>query len=253
MKLRIIDIAAALAAACTLAVAVLIGGSPGAVLQSLVAPNGTAVDTVRAGTVDVVGEKARSSTRAQPARRRAVPRRVRTERPEPARRSPRSAPKPRPAEPLQDGREPAEPPTRHSPPKRQPPAAVTPPPPAPAPPPPTPPPANPPPAEPPPPPAPAPTIPVAAPAAPTSPAAPPQPPRTTQSRDDNVDEEEDDNDEDGGESEEAEITYNQGPPPADWRYTPSAGFFGNTSASSYDALFAPSAPAPTDSGAGSGS
>jgi hypothetical protein len=43
-------------------------------------------------------------------------------------------------------------------------------------------------------------------------------------------------------------TYNQAPPPADWRYTPSAGFFGNTSASSYDALFAPSAPAPTDSG-----
>src|SRR5919109_2512186 len=67
MRLRIVDISAALAAACALAVAVLLGESQGPMVQTLVAPNGTAVPVIRASSLD----KGRSSKRAQPARARA--------------------------------------------------------------------------------------------------------------------------------------------------------------------------------------
>jgi hypothetical protein len=206
MKLRIVDIAAALAAACALAVPVLIGGSPEAVVPTLVVPNGTAVETVRARSV-AEGDKGRSSQRPQ---RRAVPRRPRLETstrqspsPRSASSSPRSAPSSRPTKPAPAAPDPVEPPASSPPPAAPAPPPVTPPPPAPAPTPPTPPAANPPPASPPPSPPPPPTPPVAAPTLPSvAPPPAPKPPRRIQGR--NVDEDEEDDEHDDDDDDEHE-------------------------------------------------
>jgi hypothetical protein len=58
MRLRIVDISAALAAACALAVPILLGGAQGPVVQAFAPPNGTDLQVVRAPAVDE-GERAR--------------------------------------------------------------------------------------------------------------------------------------------------------------------------------------------------
>jgi hypothetical protein len=64
MRLRIVDISAALAAACALTVPILLGGSQGPVVQAFAPPNGTDLQVVRAPSID----KREGTKRAQPAR-----------------------------------------------------------------------------------------------------------------------------------------------------------------------------------------
>jgi hypothetical protein len=202
MRLRIVDISAAIAAACALAVPILIGGSPVAAIQSLVAPNGTGVDVVRARAVAVVSPERGRSSRAAPSRR---PPPVRREAQAPEQPASRPRPRPAPEQPRPDVSEPTRPAPRPQPSNPSPPP-VAPPPPAPppvAPPPPAPPPpVAPPPAPPPPPAAPPPTPPppivIASPSPPPTPIVPPSPPskptgppRTPQGHDDDDDSGED--------------------------------------------------------------
>jgi hypothetical protein len=216
MRLRIVDISAAIAAACALAVPILIGGSPVAAIQSLVAPNGTGVDVVRARAVAVVSPERGRSSRAAPSRR-PPPIRREAQAPEEPASQPRPRPAPTPEQPRPDVSEPTRPAPRPQPSNPSPPPVAPPPAPPPAaPPPPAPPPqAAPPPAPPPPPAAPPPTPPppivIASPSPPPTPIVPPSPPskpsgppRTPQGHDD------DEPDDGDGEEEEEDKCSHRG-------------------------------------------
>jgi hypothetical protein len=176
MRLRLVDIFAALAAGCALTVPVLLGGSEGPAVQALVAPNGTDVEVIRTSRFKPPRGEGRGLRRTQPARPQAATPNERGKAPsaadEPSPR-PRVEP-PAPPVPGRAARKPIEPRAPAPPPTPPPtPPRPTPPPPAPPPPvvpPPTaPPPATPPPAPPAPPPPPSPSA-AAAPPPPTPPA-----------------------------------------------------------------------------------